>query len=107
MASHDWDALFKDRERQRHSHSPEFIAWVGMNPLREWRESNEVSLRDLRHAFDLQWGRPPSIASFHYWENGTSIPNQFNFHKLARIMDREATDLAGEWSAWLDCRPED
>jgi transcriptional regulator with XRE-family HTH domain len=106
MSSHDWDALFKNRERQRYEYSPEFLDWVGMNPLREWRDEHKISLRDLRHSFDLGWGRPPSIATIHYWETGRAIPNENNFHKLARVMDRSGDSLARQWNAWLECRPD-
>lgn len=75
----------------------DFKQWIDKNPLRKWREGEEVTLNEAAARLER------SIVSLRNWETGVTTPSDDGFDVLERVMGKK--HLREEWTSWSTSRP--
>ena len=74
--------------------------WKSRNPLKAWREKNNVTQTSAAAAVGV------GVQAMQRWESGASMPSPASMDEIAQLMGRyEANDMAKlmrEWSAWRE-----
>lgn len=71
--------------------------WIEDNPLRIWRKSNGLSMRDLAANIGV------NLMSVQGWEVGNSFPNPENMASIVQLTND--LDLPRRWFEWYKIGP--
>ena len=77
----------------------EFKQWNEANPLRKFRDDNNLARTKLASYMGV------SMNTIQFWENGSSIPNEENFTKISEIMSTPEKKLKERWDEWVKNKP--
>jgi DNA-binding transcriptional regulator YiaG len=71
--------------------------WLTLNPLRQWRATENLFLKDVGAALGVGYH------TIFRWENGMSMPNEDQMTALSKLSKNE--NLQEEFQKWKDSRP--
>ncbi len=82
------------RSIEQHGHDYDRI--VEENPLRLARKAAGLSLASVAGMLGV------TIQSVHWWEKGSSRPNEKNMGLLSAFLDIDQDELEAAWDDWLE-----